>query len=568
MSELLEVKNLSISFRTDRGEARVVRNVSFALNRGETLALVGKSGCGKSVLCKGIMKLLPASADIRSGSILLNGVDITDYRERDMCRLRGKNFSMIFQDPMSSLNPSLSIGAQIGEAVRLHQPRISERELKKRVMELMELVGIEHVEERMRFYPHHFSGGMRQRSVIAIALAGNPDILFADEPTTALDVIVREQILSLLKEIQAKLGMAMVFVSHDPGVVEKMADRVAVMRGGEITKIFPRESNIACRYRNLSETEIKAGSDFRKSRINRKNEILLDVQHLTRIYTVNRKSFVRAADDVSFQIRKGEIFGLVGESGSGKSTIARCIMNIDRPENGKVIYKGIDTGGLRPDRINKKMLKAKRQLIFQDSDSSLNQRMKVCDIIAEPMKIHHIVPLRGTFRKEAEFQMNCVGLGAEYLDRYPGELSGGQRQRVAIARALSMGPELLVADEPIASLDVSIQAQIINLFQHLQREHGFTFLFIAHDLAVVRHLCSRVGVLYRGKLVEIGPTRELFARPQHPYTQTLLSAIPIPDPRRERARVPQSFDPAQFCREGKMREVSPGHLFLDKEAAQ
>lgn len=526
MSELLEVKNLSISFRTDRGEARVVRNVSFALNRGETLALVGKSGCGKSVLCKGIMKLLPASADIRSGSVLLNGVDITDYREEDMCRLRGKQFSMVFQDPMSSLNPSMSIGAQIGEAVKRHQPRIFREGLKERVMELMELVGIGPAEERMRLYPHHFSGGMRQRSVIAIALAGNPDILFADEPTTALDVIVREQILSLLKEIQGKLGMAMVFVSHDPGVVERMADRVAVMRGGEITDICFGGACFASRCRDMPKTAEETKSGCRKSPVKRENEILLNVQHLTQVYTVNRKSAVRAVDDVTFQIYKGEIYGLVGESGSGKSTVARCIMSIDRPENGKVIYKGIDTGNLRLARLNKRTLQAERQLIFQDSASSLNQRMKVYDIIVEPMKIQHITPLRGNFRKEAEFQMQCVGLGAEYLDRYPWELSGGQRQRVAIARALTMEPELLIADEPVASLDESAQESVIKLFRHLQKEHAFTFLFISHDLALVERLCDRVGVMHGGKLVEEAPARELFDNPRHPYTQSLLTAIP------------------------------------------
>lgn len=298
------------------------------------------------------------------------------------------------------------------------------------------------------------------------------------------------------------------------------------------------------------------------------DDILLDVQELTHCFRLGRNAVIRALDGVSFQLRRGEIFGLVGESGSGKSTAARCIMSILRPTAGVIRYLGVNICDPRQFRAHKELLQTSRQLIFQDSASSLDPRMTVAEIIAEPMVIHRVRPPRGSLRNEAAFQLKCVGLDQGCLDRRPVELSGGQRQRVAIARALSMGPELLAADEPIASLDVSIQAQIINLFQHLQREHGFTFLFIAHDLAVVRHLCSRVGVLYRGKLVEIGPTRELFAHPQHPYTRALLSAIPIPDPRRERARVPQSFDPAQFCREGKMREVSPGHLLLDKEAAQ
>ncbi|MDE6662733.1 MAG: ATP-binding cassette domain-containing protein [Lachnospiraceae bacterium] len=265
-------------------------------------------------------------------------------------------------------------------------------------------------------------------------------------------------------------------------------------------------------------------------------DVLLDVQHLTHFFKINKNITIKAVDDISFQIRKGEIFGLVGESGSGKSTAARCIMNVYRPVSGKVIYKGINTCDPVEFRQNKKLLQTSRQFIFQDSTSSLNGRMKVEDIIAEPMQIHHVRPKRGTLRSEAEFQLYYVGLDKSYLDKYPYELSGGMRQRVAIARALSMEPELLVADEPIAALDVSIQAQIINLFKHLQKEHGFSILFIAHDLAVVKYLCDRVGVMYHGRLVEVAPTEELFENPKHPYTKALLSAIPVPDPRLERVK--------------------------------
>ena len=296
------------------------------------------------------------------------------------------------------------------------------------------------------------------------------------------------------------------------------------------------------------------------------SEILLDVQELTHCFRLGRNTVIRAVDHVSFQLRRGEIFGLVGESGSGKSTVARCIMSLIRPAAGKIRYLGVNICDPGQFRAHRKLLQTSRQLIFQDSAASLNPRMKVADIITEPMAIHHIRPPRGSLRQEAAFQLKCVGMDPSCLDRRPGELSGGQRQRVAIARALSMGPELLVADEPIASLDVSIQAQIINLFQHLQREHGFTFLFIAHDLAVVRHLCDRTGVMFQGRLVEIAPSKELFDNPLHPYTRALLSAIPIPDPRLERARVPQRFDPSQFCREGLLREVSPGHMVLREEA--
>ncbi len=298
------------------------------------------------------------------------------------------------------------------------------------------------------------------------------------------------------------------------------------------------------------------------------SEILLDVQELAHCFRLGRNTVIRAVDHVSFQLRRGEIFGLVGESGSGKSTVARCIMSLIRPAAGKIRYLGVNICDPGQFRAHRKLLQTSRQLIFQDSAASLNPRMKVADIITEPMAIHHIRPPRGSLRQEAAFQLKCVGMDPSSLDRRPGELSGGQRQRVAIARALSMGPELLVADEPIASLDVSIQAQIINLFQHLQREHGFTFLFIAHDLAVVRHLCDRTGVMFQGRLVEIAPSKELFDNPLHPYTRALLSAIPIPDPRLERARVPQRFDPAQFCREGLLREVSPGHMVLREEAVR
>lgn len=292
-------------------------------------------------------------------------------------------------------------------------------------------------------------------------------------------------------------------------------------------------------------------------------EVLVEVKHLTHRFHLTKKAVIRAVDDISFQIYKGEVFGLVGESGSGKSTAARCLMNIYQPSEGEIRYRRINICDKKEFKANRKLLQTKRQMIFQDSASSLNQRMKVVDIIQEPMKINHIVPPRGTGRQEAEFQMRYVGLDKSFLDRYPSELSGGQRQRVAIARALSMEPEFLVADEPVASLDVSIQAQVINLFRHLQKEHGFTFLFIAHDLAMVEFLCDRVGVMYHGKIVELGPVKEVFANPQHGYTKALLSAIPIPDPVRERKRKIQIYQ-ENDVKNGSLQEISPGH-FVWKE---
>lgn len=295
------------------------------------------------------------------------------------------------------------------------------------------------------------------------------------------------------------------------------------------------------------------------------SEILLDVQHLSHVFKLGKHAVIKAVDDVSFQLKKGEIFGLVGESGSGKSTVARCVMNIYQPTSGKILYHDIDIINKNEFRKNKKLLETKRQIIFQDSTSSLNQRMKVADIIAEPMDIHRIKPKRGSLREEAEYHLQYVGMDKEYLDKYPAELSGGQRQRVAIARSLSMDPELLVADEPIASLDVSIQAQIVNLFKHLRMEHDCSMLFIAHDLAMVEYLCDRVGVMYKGKLVEIAPTAELFANPQHDYTKALLSAIPYPDPIAERKRVRVDFDMMTFEKDGILVEVTPGHFVLRKE---
>ena len=295
------------------------------------------------------------------------------------------------------------------------------------------------------------------------------------------------------------------------------------------------------------------------------SENLLDIQHLSHVFKLSKHAVVKAVDDVSFQMKKGEIFGLVGESGSGKSTVARCIMNVYKPTAGKILYNGINICDRTEFKKYHKMLEANRQIIFQDSTSSLNQRMKVEDIIAEPMYIHRIKPPRGSHRAEAEFQLSYVGMDSSYLDKYPSELSGGQRQRVAIARALSMEPELLVADEPIASLDVSIQAQIINLFKHCNKDHGCSILFIAHDLSMVEYLCDRVGVMYHGKLVELAPTTELFANPQHPYTQALLSAIPIPDPIAERNRKRIDFDEMDFDREGTLVDVCPGHFVLRKE---
>ena len=611
MAAVLELQDLNVQFHTGKEVVQAVRGVSLEVQEGEVLAIVGESGCGKSVLCKSVMKLLPQTAHIAGGRILVDGADITDYREREMEKLRGNVFSMVFQDPMTSLNPTMKIGAQIAEAVRVHEPKIRKAELDGRVLELLGLVGIDRAKERMQQYPGQMSGGMRQRCVLAIALASNPRILFADEPTTALDVTIQSQILELFRNIQKKFKTATILVSHDLSVVAGVADRVAVMYAGKIVEIGtteeifyqpkhpytwallqslpalskgkaelftipgmppnlahpPKGDAFACRnpyavardYEEeppmfrVSDTHYAAtwllAEDAPKIMFGRENgkkrvihqewkdaEVLLDVRHLNHAFPLSRKLAVKAVDDVSFQLRKGEIFGLVGESGSGKSTVARCIMNLYHNGSGEVYYNGIPLHDRKAYRKMHRQIQRNIQIIFQDSTSSLNPRMKVKDIITEPLVINRIRPKRGTYREEATFQMKYVGLDESFLDKYPGELSGGQRQRVAIARAVIMEPELLIADEPIASLDVSIQAQIVNLFRHLQEEHGFTFLFIAHDLSMVEYLCDRVGVMYHGKLVEVGLTEDVFAQPKHSYTKRLMESIPLPEPGRKEER--------------------------------
>lgn len=536
MAALLEVEHLSVSFFTPKGEVRALQDVSFTLQQGEVLAVVGESGCGKTVLCKSILKLLPSYAKMKTGSIWVNGTDITNYREQQMRQLRGTVFSIVLQNPMTALHPSMTIGAQIAEAVKVHQPDIKKPQLQRRVTELMQMTGIDHPMQRMQQYPCQCSGGMLQRAVLASALACNPDILFADEPTTALDAVIQAQILKLFTDIQKKLGMAAVFVTHDLRAAVKVADRVVVMNhgrmieSGTVKDIYERPQHpytcgllqAYCGNKNMCRQRAKVKeSGPEKQPV---KELMLDIQHLSCEFPLAKKKILKAVDHLSFQIYKGEIFGLVGESGCGKSTTARCIMNLCRPAGGSVFFNGINTCDPKIYRKNQRYLQKKRQIIFQDSSSSLDPRMKVCDIITEPMKIQHLSPESGSMRTEAVVLMQAAGLDPDYLDCYPAELSGGQRQRVAIARALSTQPELLVADEPLVSLDVRVQAQIADLFLQLKYEHGFTVLLIAHDLALVEALCDRIGVMYQGRLVECAPAKELFEHPTHPYTKQLLEA--------------------------------------------
>ena len=647
MSRLLEIRNLSVSFSTREGELKALQNVSLSLEKGEILALVGKSGCGKSTLCRCLMKLLPVSAKITSSGMTANGTDLASCTEHEMKRLRGNLFSMVFQDPLTALNPAIPIGKQIGEAVAARYKTLSKTQIRQRVLELMALTGIRNPADQYGRYPCHFSGGMRQRSVLAIALASDPQILLADEPVTALDVTLQSKILDLMQDLCKNTHTSLLLVTHDLGVVARIADRVAVMHAGEIVEtgsveeIFYHPAHPCTRALLLSHPAFAAGGGTLCTKLSCgcqpqdtpachspktdagavsleaappvckmtnppasaiwqpgsqtekipttdslrtpgpanqpqrqtpdrgpqllpdcPDPVILDVRNLSHRFRLSGNTVIRALDQVSFQIRRGEIFGLVGESGCGKSTIARCIMNLYKPYRGEIIYRGIHTFKPLERRRHRKMLAQSRQMIFQDSSSSLNPRMKVADIIAEPLVIHHLTPPRGSHRAEAEFQLRQAGMDASYLDKYPPELSGGMRQRVAIARALTMNPGLLVADEPLASLDASAQAQILRLFAHLQQEHGFTFLFIAHDLSVVRYLCSRAGVMYRGALVETAPVEELFSNPLHPYTRALLASIPVPDPLSGRSRQTPPDTGQDYPHEGALRLAARDHLVL------
>lgn len=547
IEEILAVKHLSVEFQTSDGKKQVVKDVSLSLRQGEVLALVGESGCGKTVLCRSILKLLPKSASVTGEAIQYKDQNLIGYNEKEMQQIRGQGISMVFQDPQSTLNPTMTVGSQIEEAILLHEKalkqkkeqKVFEKNKKKSAREqaitLMKLVGIKDAEQRYDLYPYHFSGGMRQRCVLATALASNPRILIADEPTTALDVTIQAEILQLLKKLQKELKLSILFITHDLGVVAQIADRVAVMQDGNIVELeeakqlftAPKHSYTKKLlhdhpyYMHRNESELISESEL--------HEKLVEISHLSYSYPLDRKRVFQAVKDVSFEIRRDEIFGLVGESGSGKSTVGKCLMGILSPEAETFSYDGINLLDKKAKKKNARRLQKERQMIFQDSTSSLNQKMKVEKILAEPLEIHKVFSDK---KEQHDFlckMMEEVELEKEQLQMWPSELSGGQRQRVAIARAFAMKPKFLIADEPIASLDVTTQAQMVKLFRHLQREHDCAILFIAHDLSMVGLLCDRVGVMKDGKLVEIGETEQVFEHPQHSYTKKLLEAIPIPE---------------------------------------
>ncbi|MFY1813695.1 dipeptide ABC transporter ATP-binding protein [Bifidobacterium bifidum] len=620
---IMQVRDLHVSFATEAGVCRAVRGVNFDLWRGRTLGIVGESGSGKSVTALSLIGLLDDNAKV-TGSIIMNGEELIGKTDEEMSEIRGERIAMVFQDPLSALTPMFTIGDQIAEGLITHHPDMSKQQIHDRCVELLELVGIPQPEERLGSFPHQFSGGMRQRVMIAIAIANNPDVIIADEPTTALDVTIQAQILDVLAKAQKETGAAVVLITHDLGVVAGAADDILVMYAGRpverasIDDVFQHPSmpytmgllgavpkpHIAASQRlvpiqgnppslvdipkgcpfsprcplatpecslsepNLEVVDANSGhlaSCRRLQEIIDKNmkytdvfpvpdllpadwadvprdqrPVTLEVDHLVKHFPLTGGGMFRrtigqvaAVDDVTFKIRQGETLALVGESGSGKSTTLMEIMNLMKPEDGRIVVLGHDLAELKK-KADRKALRKDLQIIFQDPMSSLDPRMPIYDVLAEPLKVHKWS--KEKINRRIGELMELVGLNPDYVDRFPAQFSGGQRQRISIARALATDPKVLLLDEPIASLDVSIQAGIINLLEDLQAKLKISYLFVAHDLAVIRHISDRVAVMYLGQVVELGETEDVFTHPRHPYTQALLSAIPVPDPVVERTR--------------------------------
>ncbi|MDQ0171186.1 peptide/nickel transport system ATP-binding protein [Paenibacillus tundrae] len=538
MQPLLKVNDLSVSFHSGENEFEAVKSVSFEVRPGETLGIVGESGSGKSVTARSIMRLLASPPSrLKQGEIWFKGTDLVNKTQKEMESIRGRDIGMIFQDPMSSLNPTIKIGKQISESLIKHQ-KVTRREAKKQAIAMLEQVGISQGEVRYNQYPHEFSGGMRQRVMIAIALACRPELLIADEPTTALDVTIQAQILDLMKNMQQQLGTSIILITHDLGVVAGMCDRVVVMKSGEIVEtgttaeIFaspkhPYTSRLLNALPRLDEKK-KPKPVSLVPRDLEDHQPLLEVKSLRQHFNLGKGNTLKAVNDISFHIRQGETLGVVGESGSGKSTTGRAILRLHEPTGGEVLFKGVPLNRLSASEM--KTMRRHMQIIFQDPYASLNPKMRIMDIIGEALDIHGLVKNTSEREKRVEELLELVGLDPSHAQRYPHEFSGGQRQRIGIARALAVEPEFIVCDEPLSALDVSIQAQIVQLLEELQQRLGLTYLFIAHDLSMVKHISDRVAVMYNGKIVELAESEELYSNPQHAYTKALLSAIPVPDP--------------------------------------
>ncbi|HEV3356803.1 MAG TPA: ABC transporter ATP-binding protein [Pseudonocardiaceae bacterium] len=640
---VLDVQDLRTEIAVSNGAVHAVDGVSFTVNRGELLGVVGESGCGKTMTALSIMRLLPAGGEIAGGRVLLGGEDLAAMSDREIRKVRGKRIGMVFQDPMTSLNPTIQIGRQVAEPLKLHTD-LSAQQINDRVIEVLELVGLPQPAKRLSAFPHELSGGMRQRVMIARALACDPELLIADEPTTALDVTIQQQILELIDDLRSRLGMAVILVTHDLGVIAGRADRVAVMYAGRIVEVTdtnrlfgnPRHpytealfealpENAAetgdklysipglppdlvappvgcrfaarCRYATdqcraedpplrgdiaghdyacffpVGDPEMQSATQTHQIRRHdtgstengvaesvREAKPLLEVKHLVKTFPITAGAVLRrkvgnvsAIADVSFTVADGETFGLVGESGCGKTTIGRSIVGMEKADSGAIRIDGTEFTSLHGRELRQRQRDT--QLIFQDAYASLDPRMRVGSILAEPLVIHG-VGTRASRTERVNELLGEVGLPRSAADRYPHEFSGGQRQRIGLARALALQPKLIVADEPVSALDVSIQAQILNLMSDLRRRHGLTYVFISHDLSVVRYLANTIGVMYLGKLVEIGPAEAVYNRPHHPYTRGLIDTIPVADPWASRAKnedgvrgeLPSAVNPPSGCR--------------------
>lgn len=561
-SPLLEVKNLVVEFHTGEGITRAVNHVSFNIPQGKTIGIVGESGSGKSVTSLAVMGLLQKpAARIPEGEILFNGVDLLKCSDDQMRDLRGNQISMIFQEPMTSLNPVFKVGDQIAEAIRIHK-KVSYNEAWEKAVDLMNEVGIPNPKASAHKYPHEMSGGQKQRVMIAMAISCDPKLLIADEPTTALDVTIQKQVLELLFKLQQNHHMSMMFITHDLGVIGDIADDVVVMYRSNIVEkntakeIFLSPGHpyskglLACRPKlganpkrllTVSDFMTEAGEEikvpaekvqvFDKEAVPEKSaEVLLEVKNLVTQFPIKGGLFGRTVDhfkavnDVGFTLKKGQTLGLVGESGCGKTTLGRTILRLVEPASGSIVYNGKNITHVYGEEL--RLLRRKMQIIFQDPYSSLNPRMTVSEILTEPLNIHKFGNSKQERIDMARALMERVGLKANQLNRYPHEFSGGQRQRICIARALMLRPEFVVCDESVSALDVSIQAQVLNLLLDLQEEFHLTYIFISHDLSVVNFIADEVGVMYAGKIIEMDKASRIYQNPKNDYTRTLLSAIP------------------------------------------
>tara|TARA_B100001093_G_scaffold448044_1_gene453350 strand:+ start:333 stop:2015 length:1683 start_codon:yes stop_codon:yes gene_type:complete len=550
----LKINNLSVDYKMRKETVNAAKNINIDIKKGEIVGLVGESGSGKSTVANAIVNLIDEPGKVSSGSILMGETNISENPET-IVQYRGKKIGLIFQDPQTSLNPILTIGEQLIETIQTHL-NLSSDDAKNKAINLLKEVGIKDAENRFYNYPHQFSGGMRQRVVISLALCCEPELLIADEPTTALDVSIQSQILELIKKLTKERNLAVILITHDMGVIAETTDRVAVMKNGDLVEIGltkqvlvqPKEKYTKSLVSSVPPTNKKISrfTIIEKENVNNQNnnikilnrwskktivdQNLVEIKNLSKsfddsFFTENTKNSVMAVDDVSLNIKEGQSFGLVGESGSGKTTIAKMVVNLFKPSSGDIYFDSVNVTKIKK---NKDLLKFRKQIqmIFQDPFSSLNGRLKVKEIIAEPIKLHNPDIKSNDLDSYIHDLLESVELTQQSAFRYPHEFSGGQRQRISIARALATQPRLLVCDEPTSALDVSIQAQILNLLKDLQEQLNLTILFISHDLPVVRQMCDKIAVLKDGKLCEVSETEELFRNPKHNYTKELLRLMP------------------------------------------